>query len=187
VTDATIDVTLGGLPVGTGMTDDNGNYSIDVPSGGAPISIVLEMTSPSFFTSIVYPARPLDHDPQFVTNMFDNGALATVYETAGTNEDGSMGTLIVNAVDCTGASLDGASVAFDPVPEVLAYTGDGSDPFVAGATATLPPADQACAFNEPAGTVAISATYHGVAMSAPTVTVLTSQVTAYAYVEPLSP
>ena len=174
-----------GATIGSATSDATGAYSIAVPTGGMPRSVIVEFTKATFLANYLYPPRALDRDFVRNVNVFGGGSLSAVYGAATglPTIDGADGTLIVFASDCTGAPLPGVTVAVSPRPEDLEYTGSASSPFPI-ATATQPPNAQAVGFNQPPGEVGITATEPGAELVVPTATVFANSV-SNVMIEPL--
>lgn len=165
----TVEAKIGDAVVAMAISDDAGNYTLSVPTGGTSPVLKLRYAKVGFFTTTVYLDAPLDHsiargDPALLGPsdgpLWGLGGMGSVYSSANTTRDDTAGTLNINVVDCDEQPLAGVAVALDTTPEVFSYLGTDGKPALA-ATATIAPFSFVVGFNAPAALTTVSATAAG--------------------------
>jgi hypothetical protein len=132
-------------------SDAGGSLSFELVTGNAPVDHYSRMTRDGHVTSYVYPSRPLDQDTNNVFfPVLPPEWRAELAGYAGIDVDPTRGIVAVIVTDCAGERVEGATVAFDPPAEAVAYW----DPTFTDASATTTTINgHAWGFNVPAGVV----------------------------------
>ncbi len=161
VSDVVVDLIAidGDLVVDRTISDETGQLSFEVATGGAPLDHYTRTTHDGHVDSYVYPSGPLFQDEA-------NRALPLLGPAwrdelagyAGVTLDASKGIVEVIVTDCLGYRVEGATVTFEPAGDTVAYW----DPTFTDASATATTDNgHAWAFNVPAGVVDATITYGG--------------------------
>ncbi len=150
--------TVNGTPIATATTDLLGNFSLSVPTGGAPIAAYFSLTKTGFLTSVSVPDQPTDKNMTniagFMGMQIDVDGL---YSAGNTTQDTAAGTLFVTVEDCAGTPIAGAMIATTP-PAKIVYSSGILPSGSATATGT---SGYAWALNVPVGTVQLAASAPG--------------------------
>lgn len=169
INNVTVEAFEGDARLATVVSDDAGQYTLTLATGGRAPLLHLRYSKAGFFTSTVYLDAPLDRDiprgdPSLLGPsdgpLWDAGAMDSVYATTTATLDPAKGTLNINVVDCAEQPLAGVEIALDTMPEVIAYLGTDGRPS-SSATSTISPFSFAVGFNAPPGMTTVSATGGG--------------------------
>jgi hypothetical protein len=173
-------------------SDTDGTWSLSIPTGGQPLDAVFRFSGGGVFTALVYPARPLAHDPGIVPNLFVDGSLTSVYGDASDDMTGSVstfawntgsGTVVAVTQDCFGKPVGGVTLDIAPPPQALAFSNPSGD-FQKAGTATEAPYASTTAINEPAGSATITAS--GAQAYTSAIAVGSGEAATFVYVQPAS-
>jgi hypothetical protein len=158
-----------GSPV---LSDSNGDYSVSVNSGGAPVQVVGKFSKSGYVNEWIYAGEAISHSYTGIA-----GILLTPNDLAGFGlyfgkaYDSTAGLAAIEVVDCAGLPVEGATVQLDPAPELLRYADNTGKPSKT-MTATGPKGI-VFGWNLPvtAGsvqTVTVSGNYHGMPLASHT-------------------
>lgn len=148
--------------LGTATTDATGAYSVEVATGGTPITGYLRAIQKGYLDTYLYPPRPLAASTTAAAaTMITSGTFDLLGSLAlGDAPADGMGHVVVVVVDCNDDPVQGAVVTSSPAGTVR-YNAGGfpSD------TATATGADGiAYVFNLTPGTVSVDASFDGTSL-----------------------
>jgi hypothetical protein len=167
-----------------------GDYRLDIPTGGMARRVVLSYERTGYFFTHVELDTALDRDITGAGTMlwtpgdapiWDIGSINSIYSVPGVTRDNSRGTLNVAVRDRRGASIDGVTALLDPPPELLGYTQLGGLTLAA----TTLPYSQVLAFNAPAGPTTVTLSKAGYTFPSITVHVVPGEAATLAIVHSL--
>jgi hypothetical protein len=178
---------VGGSPVTTTTSDSGGSFALPVPTAGRPISPVVTFEKANVMTSVLVHDEPINHDVAMIAGyMGTTSAVDNLYLVAGLGgqRSSARGTLLMMATDCAGAVVAGVTLAVDPPPARIRYSGTNGLPD-GGLAATSGPFGFAWAFNVGPGPVTITASKPGDAFLPQTVEVLAGDIFTGTMVRPM--
>jgi hypothetical protein len=142
----------------TATSDASGNFTISIPTMGAPIDGYLLAHDTTHKDTFLYPQAPLTADQSAIpVLMLTSGAFNLASTLAQGNQSPGMGFIGVEAIDA--ANMPVAGVTFSSTPSgTVRYNKNG----LPNSTATVTEADGiGYVFNVAAGTVTVSASKTG--------------------------
>jgi hypothetical protein len=161
-------------PLATAMTDASGNYSLSVPTHGAPIDGYIKATKSGLVDTYVYPPTAMSADTSTATASMistDNYSALTGIEGASS----SKGMIILVVLDKSLNPISGATVSTTPSSGKEAYMNSSGEPFSSSSTYTD---GLAFVFNVPTtGTVTVGANKAGSTFSTHAVTARAGKLT----------
>jgi hypothetical protein len=137
-------------------SDVQGVLVFEVETGSAPLEAYGRMHRDGHVTSYLFPSRPLVEDTRNVFfPVLPPAWREELAGHAGVTLDPARGIVAIIVTDCAGERVEGATVAFDPPAEAVAYW----DPTFTVAEATHTTINgHAWGFNVPAGVVRATVT-----------------------------
>jgi len=147
-------------PLGTAVTDAQGNYSLEVTLNGGAFDGYLKATKSGYVDLYLYPAGPVSADYSDGSfNMItpsSESSLSSIADGAQQSGKGLIGLLIA---DASGQPVAGATVSATPAADRYRYMGSNGFP---SSSATMTANDGvAFMFSVPDGDITISATKAG--------------------------
>ena len=153
-----IDVVQGGQVIASTLSDEQGDYSLRVPTGGSAITPTIAITRPGVGTTYVTSNDAIDTGRTLLLETTSEATLNALYALGPYTRRADRGTLVVQSLNCTGVGEAGAAVAVAPAPEAIGYiAADGT----LDGTSTQAPNVAAVAFNVVPGPVTITASAPG--------------------------
>jgi hypothetical protein len=150
-----------GSILGTGTTDAMGSFGIQIATGGAPVSAIVQVSQTGSLVTYVDVVTPFASDVYVgAAQLFDSKLIASIGQLHPV--DLQKGQILVQVVDCQSQPIAGASVSADPAPEDVLYTNTNGS----GATGSD---GVALLLDLPPGDVRLSAVLGGVSFTGPTV------------------
>jgi len=144
--------------VATAMTDAQGNYSLVIPTHGAPVDGYIKATKSGEVDTYLYPSAPLTADfTMGQVNMVSTGNFGTLRSFIG--ETAGKGLVIAIVADANDQPIAGATVSASPAAAKYTYMDANGLP-----DSTTGTAADGIAFMvdvPPTGTITVSATKSG--------------------------
>jgi len=140
-------------------TDANGNYSLVVPTNGAPLDGYLKATGSGYVDTYLYPPAPLTADfSDASVNMLTSSTYSLVFTLSQVTQTPGTGLIALEVMDSTMTTVAGATVSTNPAG-TYRYNGSSGTP---DKTSTSTQSDGiAYVLNVPAGSVTVSAAMSG--------------------------
>jgi hypothetical protein len=158
---ATIDAqtkTIGGLNTVV-VSQDNGEYQLDLQTGGQPWLGFFDVSHDDYLSTLVYPSALRRNVQDVPIPLLNDGHRFLASALAGVELDEEKGTVVPFFVDCENLGVEGVSYSLNPATEDFFYIiGETAD---AEATAT-DANGAAVGFNVQPGTVTVKADYNGI-------------------------
>jgi hypothetical protein len=151
----------GGNILATSTTDVEGRFSFQLPTGGAPLAIVLRASSPGFLPTYWNLAAPITGDASAAILIASSQLAGMVFA------DPQQGQMLVHVEDCGGAAVAGVNVNAVPAPQNVIYIGGFGQTGGSGFAVLV---------NLPPGEVQPSAMFRGGTFTGPTVHVIAGAV-----------
>lgn len=156
-------------PIAQTRSDAQGDYTLVIPTGGAPTGLVIDYTPDdgAFMETTVTFDYLVESDltgPYLNYYNLGDGALwqtsamTSVYSEYGVTYDNGLGTIAISVRDCNNAPVAGATVMTDP-PSSIGYQDDDGLAAPAGTTETQPVFGHAIAMRAAPGPTTVSATH----------------------------
>jgi len=155
--------------VTSAVTDDSGNFSVSVPTGGVPFDGYLVFKYTGVVLARAYRSKPVAAPTSSVYNLLSSNTLAALYSLAGVSPVPTDSTMILSVLDCNGAPVGDAALQIQP-----SNASTGTVFNSAGSPETY------FALNVLPGTLTISATYEGTTFGQSQVTALENVLTLVA-------
>jgi len=144
--------------IATATTDAQGNYSLSVPTHGAPVDGYLKATKSGEVDTYLYPPAPMTADfPMAPVNMVSTSNYSTLRSFIGGTA--GKGLVIALVVDAGGQPVAGATVSSSPASAKYVYMDANGNPF--STTATAADGISFMIDTPPTGTVTVSAAKSG--------------------------
>ncbi len=150
-------------------TDASGNYTLMVPTMGKPVDGFVKATKTGYMDTYLYAPAPLTADFSMASiNMLTPNEFGLLSGTlCGVTQDAAKGTVAVETVDPTGATVAGVTVASSPAASKYCY--DSGSPSYPNKTATMTDSDGVAVMFNVTGSVSLSATLSGATFKSHTV------------------
>jgi len=109
--------------LGMVQTAADGTFSVDVPSGGKPVSAYLTFSLAGYVNTSFFQADAFAEDPNFPIAVFTSSQLGFLYMFSGSgiSYDPARGTVAQGVVDCNGNPVEGATLSFSPAAAKIVY------------------------------------------------------------------
>ena len=146
-------------PIAMGTSDAQGNYTLNVPTGGVPLDGYIKATKASFLDIYLYPpAAWVADDMDGGINMMSPGNRDLLDNFANGDQTDALGMIGLAVYDANGMPVAGATVSSSPASGATRYMGGSGLP---DANATMTSSEGvAFLFNAPAS-VTVTATKSG--------------------------
>jgi hypothetical protein len=114
-------------PEFTGTSDADGNYAIEIVTGGVPLDGYLRASHPGYLDTYVYPPWPVAQDFDHATVfLLTESTFDLVANTlCGANQQATNGTVVVLVLDADRNQIGGATVASSPAASRVCYNDGG--------------------------------------------------------------
>ncbi len=148
-------------------TDAQGNYSLMVPTNGKPVDGFVKATKSGYMDTYLYAPAPLTMDFAMASiNMLTPSNFDLLAGTlCGVTQDAAKGTIAVEVVDTSNATVGGATVASTPAASKYCYDSGGFP----NKSATMTDTDGVAVMFNVTGDVMVSATKSGATFKTHTV------------------
>lgn len=125
-------------PVATATTDASGNYTLTIMTNGTALDGYLKATMTTYMDTYLYPPAPITADfAGAAINMVTPSTFDLLANTlCRGNVTSTDGTIAVEVVDGSGATVQGATVASTPAAGKYCYNSGGLPSSTATSTAT---------------------------------------------------
>jgi len=159
----------GGSQLASGTTDAQGDFSIDVPSGGQPVRAHLAADATGFAPARQFTSIPLD--ASFIQRggmaAFQQSRVDAIASTLGVSRDAAKGSLEVCIADCALQPFAGAKLAISGEPQLAWAMAYGANMWMARDTTLTRPTNWVCSI---AATVNVSSGSHTLTITSGSVT-----------------
>jgi hypothetical protein len=143
-------------PLAIGTSDAQGNYSIQVATGGAPIDGFVKSSATGYLDTYIYPAGAMDADVGSAdANMVTQGNFNLLATFAGATQDGDKGLVVIEVIDQHQQTIGGATVV--SVAASGAYRYDDASSGLPSSSATATSSDGVGYLFDVPGSVTVSA------------------------------
>ncbi len=155
-------------PLATATSDTQGNYTMDIETGGVAIDGYIKATIASYLDTYLYPPSPLAEDFTNASINVVNTQVVSLFGTfCGATIDLAQGVVAVEVASSTGTAVAGAAVA--STPGATSYCYDGTTAGIPDKMATVSGADGIAYMLGVTGSASVTATKSGETFAAHTV------------------
>ncbi|MDB4962998.1 MAG: hypothetical protein JWP01_2997 [Myxococcales bacterium] len=122
--------------LGAMTTNAQGDFILDLPTGGSAISPLFTISKPGFTTTYRSLNTPVDTGRINLLEIADNATMNALYALGPYTRRADRGTLVVQSLNCGGTGEAGATFTVDPAPEGIGYFNAGGT--LSGSATQLP-------------------------------------------------
>jgi hypothetical protein len=146
----------------TTSSSTNGDFTLSVSTGGKPMAFVTTLEKATLLTTWIVPDQPISSHVMYgSTSPFlgSSSGNSVLYSIGSTGYDNARGTVLVHVRDCSGQSIEGATISFTPGAEKIVYSNSLGAPSASETVTGI--TGRAWGLNVPPGPVQITANKSG--------------------------